>query len=145
MAGPLDHYLRGLETSTKNNSLAYGYSVAISATFGALDHFHPGPTIVELFLFCVGAGAAFAVINAGVTRGYRSHPPDEPAVVIALGTSFGVVSITAAVAAGAALAWTIGSWPAWLLTSFLATVVYVLAVGVEMALAGALHDEGAHR
>src|SRR5919206_10580 len=136
------HYLRGLETSTKNNSLAYGYSLAITATFGVLFHFHSDPSVADILLFCIGGALAFAGVNAAITRGYRSRFPDEPAVVVALGTSFSAISVTAAVASAALLAWLLGGWLPWPLASFVASLVYVLGVGVEMAVAGEAHEAG---
>ena len=122
--------------------MAYGYSIVVTGAFGVVFHFHAKPSIADILLFCIGAALAFAGVNAAITRGYRSRFPDEPAIVIALGTSFSAISVTAAVAFAALLGWLLGGWPAWPLASFAATLVYVLALGVEMAIAGEAHEAG---
>lgn len=139
---PMRHYLRGLGLSTRNNAVAYGYSVVVAVSFAALTHWRGEPSIGELFLFVLGAGAAFALVNAVTTRGYRSEPADEPAVVLALGTSFSAISIAASLGFACLVAWQVPSWPSWVAASFVATVAYLLCVGVEMALAGSGHSHG---
>ena len=136
------HYLRGLGISTRSNSLAYGYSVAITASFGAVYRLAGSPDVGELFVFVAGAGVAFALVNAAITRGFRRRMPDEPAVVIALGTSFSIVSISAALGTACLIAWALDGYLAWGLGAFAATLVYLLAVGAEMAVAGEIHELG---
>lgn len=85
-----DHYVRGLGMSAHNNALAYGYSVTVTASFGVLTQTAKPVSIGRIFLFVVGASVAFAVVNAAVTRGFRTRVQTEPPVVLALATSLGV-------------------------------------------------------
>jgi hypothetical protein len=103
-----EHYLRGLGMSARNNALAYGYSVAATASFGMLAHTDGPLTVLHIFMFIVGNGIAFAGINALVTRGFRHRVEREPPVVVALSTSLSVVSISAAVGLVALLGWGLG-------------------------------------
>lgn len=133
------HYARGLGMSTRNNSLAYGYSVAITATFGVLDRLVGRATVVEIFLFIAGASAAFALLNLVVTRGFQQRVAREPPLVVALATSLGVFSVSGGVGVAALLGWLVGGWIAWLVAPFAATVVYLVTSASEMAIARRAH------
>lgn len=125
--------------SARNNALAYGYSIAATAAFGVLSETDQPVDLGRIFLFAVGAGVAFAAVNAVVTRGFRTRVETEPPVVLALATSLSALSISAAVGAAALLSIVVGGWPAWLLTSILSTWVYLSIVALEIAAARALH------
>ena len=125
------HYGRGLGISTRNNTIAYGYSVGATAMFAVLDDLHPAD-IPRIFVFIVGASTPFALVNALVTRGFTRRFADEP----------GVVSISAAVGLATLVAWAAPSWVAWLVASFVFSTAYLLAVGAETAVAAARHDLG---
>jgi hypothetical protein len=134
-----EHYLRGLGMSARNNALAYGYSVAATASFGMLVHTDGPPTVLRVFMFVTGNGIAFAGVNALVTRGFRRRVEQEPPVVVALSTSLSVVSISAAVGMVLLLGWGIGGWVAWLLAALLGSWTYLSVSALEMALARTLH------
>jgi len=135
------HYERGLGISTRNNTIAYGYSVGATATFAVVQELHHAD-VARIFLFIVGASAPFALVNAIVTRGFRQRFADEPEVVIALATSFSALSIAAAVGAATLVAWGAPTWLAWVCAPFAFTTVYLLAVGAETALAAEQHEAG---
>ncbi len=86
-----------------------------------------------------GASLAFAAVNAIVTRGFRARVQTEPPVVVALATSLGIVSVSAAVGAAVLLATLIRDWPAWLLTGIVSTWIYLSVAALEVAVARALH------
>ena len=135
------HYGRGLGISTRNNTIAYGYSVGATATFGVLQVLHRA-NVARIFLFIVGASVPFALVNALVTRGFRRRFADEPGVVIALATSFSIVSVSAAVGAATLVAWAAPDWAGWICGAFVFSIVYLLAVGAETAVAASRHDQG---
>jgi hypothetical protein len=133
------HYRRGLGMSARNNALAYGYSVTATASFGMLAHTDGPLSILRVFMFVAGSGIAFASINALVTRGYRQRVDREPPMVVALATSFGVLSISAAVALTALFGSAVGGWVAWLLAALCGTWLYLSISAAEMAVARTLH------
>jgi hypothetical protein len=135
------HYARGLGVSTRNNTIAYGYSVGATATFGVLQELH-GFDVARIFVFIAGACSPFALVNALVTRGFREPFADEPDLVVALATSFSVVSVAAAVGAATLVAWAAPGWVGFLFAPFAFTSAYLLAVGAETAFAAARHDDG---
>jgi hypothetical protein len=59
--------------------------------------------------------------------------------VVALATSFSIVSTSAAVGLAALIAWGVGGWPAWLLDALLPTWVYLGLSALEIALARNVH------
>ena len=123
----LEHYVRGLGMAARNNGLAYGYSVTVTASFAVLTVDNGPVRIGHVFLFVAGAGLAFAVVNALVTRGFRQWVKEEPPVVLARASSFSLVSASAAVGVAA------------LLGSLLSTWVYLGASALEIALARNVH------
>jgi hypothetical protein len=134
-----EHYIRGLGMSARNNALAYGYSITATASFGMLAHTDGPLNVLHIFAFVVGSGIAFASINALVTRGYRQRVEQEPPVIVALSTSFSVLSISAGVGLTALLGWGLGGWGAWLLGALLGSWVYLSVSALEMAVARNLH------
>jgi hypothetical protein len=125
--------------SARNNALAYGYSIAATASFGMLVHTDGPPSVLRIFMFVLGNGIAFAGVNALVTRGFRQRVEQEPPVVVALSTSLAAVSISAAVGMVLLFGWGVGGWVAWLLGALLGTWAYLSIAALEMALARTLH------
>ena len=81
-------YVRGRGMATRNNGLAHGYSITATASFGVLYRSAAPATVGRMFLFVLGTGIAFAVVNALVTPGFRRRVERAPPVVMALATSF---------------------------------------------------------
>lgn len=133
-----EHYWRGLGMSTRNNALAFGYSVTSTASFGMLWHTAGPVSILRIFMFVLGSGIAFASVNALVTRGFRRRVEQEPPVVVALATAFAVVSISGGVGLAALIGWGVGGSAAWLLGALLPTWAYLSIAALEMALARGL-------
>lgn len=128
-------FMRGHGSSTRHNSLAYGYSLALTSSFGMLTFLDRSPDMADLFLFAIGAAATFAIANAVVTRGYRKKTKDEPPVVVAFGTSFGVVSVTGSIGIAALCGWLIPSWAGWLVGGFGASSSYIVLGAFELVAA----------
>jgi small-conductance mechanosensitive channel len=99
-------------------------------------------SILDVFMFILGASVAFAAVNTATTSFYRARMPDEPPVVVALGTSFSAVSISASAATVVGLGYLLAGWDAWLTASFAFTVTYLLLVGLELGLAARAHPRG---
>jgi len=136
------HFVRGVRTSTANNSPAYGYSLVAAGSFAALEKEHGAPSWADLFLFGAGACVAFAVVNAVSTGLFREESPDEPEPVVSLATSLSIFSVTASVAVSALAASFLPAIAAWPLVSVVFTIVYIACVGVEVGLAAHKHPEG---
>jgi hypothetical protein len=134
-----EHYFRGLGESTRTNALAFGYSITSTASFAVLEQTAGRITVGRIFLFVLGAGVAFAGINALVTRGFRTRVEREPPLVLALGTSLSVISISAAVGVTALIGEAIHGAVAWLIGPILATWAFLGVAALEIAAARLLH------
>jgi hypothetical protein len=135
----VEDYVRGLGMSAHNNALAYGYSVTATATFGVLADTAKPTSVGRTFLFLLGSSAAFAAVNALVTRGFRRRVKREPPVVLALATSLSALSISAGVGIAALVGWQVGGWVAWVLAPLLSTWAYLSIAALEVAGAKAFH------
>jgi hypothetical protein len=134
-----EHYFRGLGESTRTNALAFGYSITSAASFAVLEQTAGRTSVGRIFLFVVGAGVAFAGVNALVTRGFRIRVEREPPLVLALGTSLSVISISAGVGVAALIGDAIPGAVGWLIGPILATWAYLGVAALEIAAARLLH------
>jgi hypothetical protein len=133
--GLREHFVRGLGESTRHNSLAFGYSLALTGSFGVIATLTRKSSVLDIFLFGIGGAAAFSIANPGVTRMFKYRVEGEPPIVIALGTSFGFVSISAAIGAAALVAWKLPPWAAWFFGGLAGSAVYLIASALSFVLA----------
>lgn len=137
-----EHYRRGLGTALRHNQVAYSYSATTTALFGVITDESGVPDVGQCFLFIVGAGAAFAVVNAGITQWFSQRLPREPSEVVALGTAISLFSMAAGLGLGTLVSWFAGPWIAWPLAPFAMSIGFMLLAGIEMGFAGYYHDAG---
>jgi hypothetical protein len=135
--GVLGHFVRGVGESTRHNSLAYGYSLALTGAFGVLN-LQDRTTVLNVILFGLGGALPFSIANPLVTRGFNYRVEGEPPIVLSLGTSLGFVSVVAAISLAALVGWLLGDWLAWILGGFVASGGYLLLGAVELLLARAV-------
>ena len=110
----------GLGQSLGGNATAFGYSVTITASFGAV--------------------VAFGGLEGVASRGFRSPLEKGSDDVILLGTALAFVSIVLAIAAARGLAAVLsGAW-AWFGAAFGASLVFALVESVEFMLAEWLQE-----
>lgn len=131
----------GTRTALGNNLSAFGFSVMITATFGALSAQLGPPGTAEVFLFATGAVAGVTILDGISSKGFRRQLRGENSDVVALGTGFGFVSVLVAIGTATLVAEIVDGGSGWPLGAFLATCVYVLLAGVEMAVAKILQRE----
>lgn len=131
----LRRYRRGVRTALRNNSLAFGYSIVVTADFAVLNQGTDTPGLGRVFAFIVGAVAAFAALDALAAEFDGNHERGEPSDVVALGSALSFFSISAGVGTTALIAWLVEPWFSWPLAAFVSSGTYLLIVGVEMALA----------
>jgi hypothetical protein len=138
VAGGLGH---GTRAALVNNLSAFGFSVMITASFGALAAKLGSPGTAEVFLFAAGAVGGVTVIDGISSKGFRRQLRGERSDVVALGTGVGFVSVGLAIGSATLLAEIVDGGSAWPLGSFLASSLYVLLSGAEMALAKVLQED----
>ena len=138
-----EHYRRGLGTALRHNQVAYSYSAMTTALFGVLQHDKGGgPNLGQAFLFIVGAGAAFAIVNAAVTNWFSQRLPKEPSEVVALGTAISVFSMAAGLGLGGLVGWGVSPYIAWPIAPLAASIGFMILSGIEMGFAGFYHEAG---
>jgi hypothetical protein len=130
-----DNYRRGLHDAASKNVSAYGYSVTITASFGLLTIIVGSPSASEIFAFAGGAVLAVAVVEAGASGGFRHRLQEEPSRVRALGGSISVFSVGFALLTVLMVGRLMSGSLAWLVGSFLATLVFLLIFALEIGLA----------
>ncbi len=133
-------YGRELQASLRNNSSAYGFSIMITASFGMLVQALGEPSVTDVFLFAAGGVAAFSVLEAAATAGFRHRTHAERPDVVALGSAFSFLSVGAGVGIAALAGHLLTTGVAWPLGSFAASCTYLLIVAAEMLLARRLQE-----
>ena len=130
----------GLGQSLGGNATAFGYSVTITASFGAVELGRGAPRFGDLIVFGLGAVVAFGGLEGVATGGFRSPLEKGADDVILLGTALAFVSIVLAIAAARGLAAVLsGAW-AWFGAAFGASLVFALVESVEFMLAEWLQE-----
>ena len=137
----LGAFSRGLQASVRNNYTAYGYSVMITASFGVLASQESTPKVGYVFLFLLGAIAAFVAIELAVSKGFERTPRGEPTKVLAVGAAFSFGSVAVGVGAATLITVVLSGLPAWPLGGLAASGTYVLMSGVEIALAEMMESD----
>jgi hypothetical protein len=132
-----EHFVRGVGESARHNSLAYGYSLALTGAYGVLN-LQDKTTVLNVLLFGIGGALAFTVANPLVTRGFRQRVEGEPPIVLSLGTSFGFISVPATIGIAALVGWLLSSWVAWLVGAFAASGAYLVLSALEFVVARGL-------
>jgi hypothetical protein len=84
---------RGVDTATRNNVTAYGYSVSITAAFAILQTARTDTGVFEIFIFSAGAVVAFAVIAAVASGFFREELEDQSSHVKSLAGALSFFSV----------------------------------------------------
>lgn len=114
-----------ISTSTRGNATAFGFSITITATFGALQSIENTPSVEQILLFAVASALVVGLLEAAVTRGFRRRSGVVPAEVRMLGTAMNFVSVGVGVGAGVGVASLVtGTW-AWPLAAAGATLSFL--------------------
>ena len=130
----------GLGQSLGGNATAFGYSVTITASFGAVELGRGSPRFYDLIVFGLGAVVAFGGLEGVATGGFRSPLEKGSDDVILLGTALAFVSIVLAIATARGIAGLLdGAW-AWFGAAFGASLVFALIESVEFMFAEWLQE-----
>jgi hypothetical protein len=125
----------GVDTATRNNVTAYGYSISITAAFGILQTSRSDTGILEIFLFAAGGVVAFAIIAALSSGFFREELEDQPSNVKSLAGALSFFSVGLALGVAYLDGILLKGLAAWPVSAFLTTLVYVTAVGIELTVA----------
>jgi hypothetical protein len=130
----------GLGESLGGNATAFGYSVTITASFGAVEIGRGSPTFGDLIVFGLGSVVAFAGLEGLVSGGFRTPLRKGSDEVVLLGTSLAFISIVLAIASARGIAELLtGAW-AWFAAALGASLVFALVESLEFMLAEWLQE-----
>lgn len=129
-----DRFARELSAATSSSALPVGYALTTWCSGALLIHHHGNARVGDVFLFLAGAIAGFLVVSVLATL--TADRPARPAPAQRrLAGAVHIVAVGGAVGAAALVA-LIGGWVAWPLTSFTATVLYLLLAALELLALG---------
>ncbi len=126
---------RGVDTATRNNVTAYGYSVSITCAFALLQTYRSDTGALEIAVFAIGAVVAFALIAAVASGFFQEELEDQPSNVKSLAGALSFFSVGLALGVAYVVGTLIQGTVAWPVSGFSTTVVYVTSVGIELAVA----------
>jgi hypothetical protein len=127
------HTLRAaLGTTITASAAPYGYTLTIWSSGAILIRSHGSPTVGDVFIFIAGALLGFGLLGA-LAHGAVARKESQRRQERVLAAALDWVAVGAAAGAVALLA-EIPSWVAWLIAPLVATVVYLLAAAVQLAL-----------
>jgi small-conductance mechanosensitive channel len=126
---------RGVDTAARNNVTAMGYSISITAAFALLQTSRSDTGILAIFFFAAGAVLAFAIIACLASGFFREELEDESSNIKSLAGALSFLSVGLALVVTYVVGLLIPGLAAWPASAFLATVVYVASVGLELTIA----------
>ena len=126
---------RGVDTAARNNVTAMGYSITITAAFALLQTSRSDTGIIAIFFFAAGAVLAFAIIACLASGFFREELEDESSNIKSLAGALSFLSVGLALVVAYVVGLLIPGLAAWPASAFLATVVYVASVGLELTIA----------
>jgi hypothetical protein len=125
----------GAREALHGNATAFGYSVTITASFGAVQLQRGAPDFTDLIVFGLGAVLAFGGLEGLLTRGFREPLAQGADQVITLGTALAFISISLGIATAHAVAGALSGRPAWFAGALAGSLVFVLVESLELVLA----------
>lgn len=125
----------GLSRALHANATAFGYSVTITASFGAVQAERGQPHYLDLLLYALGAVTAFSALEGVATKGFREALCVGSDEVISLGTALSFLSVGLATTAAYGTAAALHGRVAWYAGALIASLVFALAESVELLLA----------
>jgi hypothetical protein len=133
-----ERFRTGLGAIVRQDSTAYGYSLAAGGGVAILTIADRSPHALDVFLFAFGASVTFGIANVIATNAFSVRWPEAEPILIAFGTSIGFISVTGAIAVGWAVGWLLPGWAGWLAGGFFVSSSYLVFSALEVVLAHGL-------
>jgi hypothetical protein len=125
----------GLGESLGGNATAFGYSVTITASFGAVEIARGTPRFSDLVAFGLGSVVAFGGLEGVASGGFRRPLRKGSDEVVLLGTSLAFISIVLAILTARGIAGVLHGGGAWFASACGASLVFALVESLEFMLA----------
>ena len=113
----------------------YGYTLTVWTSGAVLAHARGLPTSVEALLFMLGGVVGFAIVGMAAFGDLRARVEVDPTPP-ALWGGLHFISVAAAIGAVTVIADQVENAAAWPLGGFTATVLYLVLLAAQLALAG---------
>lgn len=127
-------FLHGLNISVTGNAQAFGYSITITAVYGAVAASQGTPSGFEILGFALLGVGGFSALNLVVALLLRnSPPPTEKSRVLLLATATDFLAVGVAVGSAIVIGSLGHSWFVWLVAPLVASVLYVLVQAIEIS------------
>jgi hypothetical protein len=133
--GARERLVCGLGQSLGGNATAFGYSVTITASFGAVELGRGSPTFGDLIVFGLGSVVAFGGLEGIASGGFRTPLRRGSDDVVLLGTALAFISIVLAIAAARGIAAVFGGALAWFGAALCGSLVFALVESLEFMFA----------
>lgn len=135
------HYRAALGTIVSASAAPYGYTVSLWSSGALLVHFHGVPGVARVFLFLTGALLGFAIVGSFAHGALRTTVPLSPGPGHVLTGLLHWFSVGLAVGSVSLVA-ELPGWLGWLFGPLFATVVYLSAASLQLALVSARAARG---
>ena len=133
-----NQFRTGLGAIVRQDSTAYGYSLAAGGGVAILTIADRSPHVVDVFLYVIGASTTFSIANIVATKAFSVRWPEAEPILIAFGTSIGFVSVCGAIGVGWFFGWLLPNWAGWLVGGFAVSASYLVLSAFEVVLAHGL-------
>ncbi|NYH78170.1 hypothetical protein FHR84_001492 [Actinopolyspora biskrensis] len=130
----LSVYGSGVRTALRNNATAYGFSIAITSSYGLVNGASGPARSWETVSFALGAAVAFVLVGGVFLSRFRKGALPESARVATISGAVDLLSISASVAVAYGCSRIAGYW-AWPLTATGTVVTYLLVGGADILIA----------
>jgi hypothetical protein len=123
---------KAFATMLESSAAPYGYTLTIWSSGALLIHFRGAPQVWTVFVFLAGALAGFTLLGGLGTRVASHAKPLPIGLGRVLAGMLDWLAVGLAVGAAALIA-EIPGWAAWPLASLAATVIYLTAATLQLA------------
>ncbi|WP_146010383.1 hypothetical protein [Acidimangrovimonas sediminis] len=131
----MSRLLKNFRVSVKDNTSAYGYSIAITGITSMMTATGGKATPADLFAGAAGAVCAYILVELAALLLRRQSPRDDGERTRLLARMLNLVSVGAALAVAYLIGRLMSGWSAWLTAGFVGTAAFVLLEGIELYIA----------
>ncbi len=132
--------LKNLRVSIKDNTSAYGYSIAITGITAMMNSAGGRATPVDLVAEAGGAVSFYMLVELLAVTFLRKIRDDDGLQTRLLARMLNLLSVGGALGCAFVIAKLMSGWHAWFMAGFAGTAAFVLLEGIELYIADDLTD-----
>ena len=127
--------LKNFRVSIKDNTSAYGYSIAITGITSMMNSANGKATPVDLVAGAGGAVFSYMLVELLAVTFLRKMSDDDGVQTRLLARMLSLLSVGGALGCAFVIAKLMTGWQAWFLAGFVGTTAFVVLEGVELYIA----------